>query len=146
MELSDFLPKLLETEEGRGAVAAMIELARQAITTARPKAIYVCNRTAQQILRGKETLATLLREAGLSSAFFFASPKPIERPFPLKKKIGKISEMHFFYTVTRLGDRPIPVVLGMDIANTHVTKNDKEEIIAFVAQTFEKALRDPEDF
>ena len=147
VDLQDFLSKLLETEEGRDAVAALIELAGQAIKTASPKAIYVCNGTAKDILQGKKALAKLLRKAGLSSAFFFASPKPIERPFPLKKIPGKTRKMHFFYTVTRMSGRPIPVVLGMDIANTHgLTKNDKEEMIAFVAQTFEKALRDPEDY
>lgn len=141
VELKDFLPKLLKTEEGRHAVAAMIDLARQAIKTASPKAIYVCNGTAQQTLRGQKTLAKLLRESGLSSAFFFASPRPLDRPF---SRGGDTN--HFYYTVTRMSGRPIPVVLGIDIKNAHVTTNQREGIIGFLAQIFEAALRDPEDF
>ena len=142
-DLRKNLPKLLETKEGRQAVAAMIELARQAIKTTSPKAIYVCNGTAQQTLQGKGPLADWLSEAGLSSAFFFASPKPLHRPF---SRGGDTN--HFYYTVTRISGRPIPVLLGIDVKNTHgLTNQDRDEIVIFLAQTFKDALRDgPEVF
>ena len=141
-DLHDNLPKLLKTEAGRHAVAAMIELARQALKTASPKAIYVCNGTAREIVWGRGKLSGYLRGAGLTTAFFFASPTPLHLPFPTGKRT-----MHFYYTVTRMSGRPIPVVLGMDITNTRGMTNEvKEKLLDFLAQTFEDALPDPEDF
>lgn len=141
VELPDFLSKLLETEEGRQAVAAIIDLAGQAIKTARPKAIYVCNGTAKKTLQGKGDLAKLLRKAGLSSAFFFASPTPREVP-----PRGEV-ERKFYYTVTCMSGRPIPVLLGIDLKNARgLTNQDREKIVGFLAQIFKDALADPEDY
>lgn len=139
VELQNFLPKLLKTEEGRHAVAAMIELAREAIMAARPKAIYVCNATARDILLGAGSLAKCLNRAGLASGFFLDSPAPQE--LPRAETGGK----KLYYTVTTLDGQPIPVILGIQLGGRHLSKEIREKVSSYIVKTLrEKTLLNPE--
>lgn len=139
-ELQNKLLALLGTEDGKYFVASLIELARQAITTAQPKAIYVCNATARDILLEVGSLAKCLNKAGLSSGFFFDCPAPQE--FPRSETAGK----KLYYTVITLGAQPIPVILGIQLAGKFISKETREKVPHCIVSTLREALPDPTGF
>lgn len=129
------LPGLLGRSEGVQAVAAMLALPRRAVETVQPKAIYVCNGTAGKILRGEvKSLARTLEEAGIEPVFSFAHDC-------LKMECKEVT---FYYTVLRLNNSSIPVVLGIDLAGAFLTREKREKAIDFIVKALREAIDNPE--
>lgn len=140
-DLTRKLPKLLGTGEGRQAVATLIGLTRQAVQTAQPKAIYVCNATARDILRGEGPNAKGLREAGIIPALF--PDCPAVRPHPCDAG-GKT--WRFFYTVAPVDGQRIPVLLGIDVWSIKETPDTKDRILESIVTTLKDALAGPDKY
>lgn len=116
----------------------MIELAREAIMAARPKAIYICNATARDILLGAGSLAKCLNKAGLSFGFFFDGPAPQE--LPRAETGGK----KLYHTVTTLGGQPIPVILGIQLAGQFLSKEIRKKVSSCIVKTLREKALNPE--
>lgn len=138
-ELQNKLRQLLQTAEGRAVASGMLELAREAIATARPKGIYVCNATVRNTLRGLGPLAKCLNEAGLPPLL------TIKKPLPHFCRAGG-KNWRFYYTVTCLDAKPVPVLLGIDVGNQRITAEVRKEILKHIFTTFNDARRGPKDY